>query len=478
MTRTLHAYPAYKRSGVDWIGGIPAHWEILPGRSCLALNHTPNTGLRETTVLSLSYGKIKIRPEERLHGLVPESFETYQIVEPTQIICRPTDLQNDQTSLRFGSSRYRGIITSAYLCFRTRQPLTAEYGYLLLHTYDTKKVFYGLGSGLRQNLGWSDFKYLSCAVPPVAEQLAIVRYLDHVDRRIRRYVSAKRKLIALLEEEKQAVINQAVTRGLDPSVPLKPSGVEWLGDVPEHWKVLQFGRVICLSTGFPFKSEGFTSNPDDTRLLRGVNVSVGELRWRDVVRWPKADSSAFDNYRLEAGDIVFGMDRPFIKGGVRVASVSENDVPALLLQRVARIRPRTTLDPTFTLLLMTGNGFADYLEPLFTGISVPHVSPEQIKSYRIALPSMREQKEIVDHVTSMSRSIQLKADRTQRQIELIEEYRTRLIADVATGKLDVREAAARLPHEAEAPDDRLDYDRVGPFREASEQEGELAYPQA
>ena len=211
-----------------------------------------------------------------------------------------------------------------------------------------------------------DLKCLWMALPPLPEQRAIVRYLDHVDARIRRYVAAKEKLIALLEEERQAVIHRAVTRGLDPNVPLKPSGIDWLRDVPEHWEVLQLGRVIDLATGFPFKSEGFSFAEGDIRLLRGVNVSPGRLRWMDVVRWPNSDCSTFDDYRMEIGDIVLGMDRPFIEGGVRVASLSENDVPTLLLQRVARIRPRQELSSAFTLLLLAGKSFVDYLDsPLY-----------------------------------------------------------------------------------------------------------------
>ena len=167
MTLTLHSYPAYKPSGVPWLGDVPAHWEVLPGRASYSSSQMPNKGLLEATVLSLSYGQIKIRPEENLHGLVPASFETYQIVEPDDIICRPTDLQNDWNSLRFGLSKNRGIITSAYIRLRTRPLLRADYGYLLLHTYDLKKVFYGLGSGLRQNLAWGRFQTtpMPCPTP-------------------------------------------------------------------------------------------------------------------------------------------------------------------------------------------------------------------------------------------------------------------------------------------------------------------------
>ena len=201
MNSTLHPYPAYKPSGVPWLRDVPAHWKVLPGRACFTSEQILNQGMLEKTVLSLSYGQIKIRPEEKLHGLVPASFETYQLVEPDDIVCRPTDLQNDWNSLRFGLSRHRGIITSAYMRLRTRAELSRRYGYLILHTYDLKKVFYGLGSGLRQNLSWTDFKLLPCLVPPLPEQAAIVRYLGHADHRIRRYLTAKEKLIALLEEE-------------------------------------------------------------------------------------------------------------------------------------------------------------------------------------------------------------------------------------------------------------------------------------
>ena len=349
-----------------------------------------------------------------------------------------------------GVSTYQGIVSPAYVVQRPRDGANPLYFHHLLRTpafaTEAERWSYGIVSDM-WSLRPEHFKMIHCCLPPLPEQRAIVRYLDHVDDRIRRYVSAKEKLIALLEEERQAVIHRAVTRGLDPNVRLKPSGVEWLGNIPAHWEVVQLGRVIDLAIGFPFKSEGFSFAADDIRLLRGINVALGRLRWKDVVRWPNADCSTLDDYRMKIGDIVLGMDRPFIEGGVRVASVSEKDVPALLLQRVARIRPHEELSSPFALLLLTGKSFVDYLKPLFTGISVPHVSPGQIKSYRIALPSMREQNEIVDHVISVSSSIQLMTNRARRQIELLREYRTRLIADVVTGKLDVRETTAKLPDE-------------------------------
>ena len=449
----IHPYPAYKPSGVEWLGYVPEHWDLVRLKYAVQIN--PETLSEDTD------------PEYLFDYVDINSVGTgYMSTPPVrQVFCNaPSRARRVMRTGDTAISTVRTYLKAAYHLQRDWPDLIASTGFAILRppvrivpallghivqsdAFVRQVVANSVGVAYPA-ISETKLGTLFLVLPPLSEQATIVRYLDHADRRIRRYVAAKRKLIALLEEEKQAVVNRAVTRGLDPNVPLKPSGVKWLGDVPEHWEILEFGRVIDLATGYPFNSEGFSVDADDIRLLRGINVSLGVLRWRDVVRWPRADCDAFDDYRMEISDIVLGMDRPFIEGGVRVASVSENDVPALLLQRVARIRPRQELSSTFTALLLAGKSFADYLKPLFTGISVPHVSPEQIKSYRIALPKMREQTEIVDHVMSVSRSIQLETDRARRQIELVQEYRTRLIADVVTGKLDVREVAVQLPDES------------------------------
>ena len=166
------------------------------------------------------------------------------------------------------------------------------------------------------------------------------------------------------------------------------------------------------------------------------------------------------------------MDRPVIRAGTRVALVSECDVPSLLLQRVARIRPGQRIRRDFALLLLRDKTFADYLAPIFTGISVPHLSPEQIRGFRLPLPSVGEQDEILEGLSLGIRAIEREKDRATSQIELLREYRTRLIADVVTGKVDVQEAAAQLPgadpvevdgalEDARSTDDRADLDGPG-----------------
>ena len=438
MTTYLQPYPAYKPSGVDWLDDVPTHWEVLPGRACYTSEQILNHALVEKTVLSLSYGQIKIRPEERLHGLVPASFETYQLVEPGDIICRPTDLQNDWNSLRFGLSRRRGIITSAYMCLRTRAELSRRYGYLLLHTYDVKKVFYGLGSGLRQNLSWTDFKLLPCPVPPLPEQAAIVRYLDHVDRRIRRYVSAKRKLIALLEEEKQAVINRAVTRGLDANVRLKPSGVEWLGDVPEHWEMRRGKRL--------FSPRRELAKPDDIQLSATQAYGVipqDEYEERIGRRIVKISLHLNQRRHVEVDDFVISM-RSF-QGGLERAWSS-----GCIRSSYIVLRPAIEVDVEFFSYVFKSQAYIQALRSTANFIrDGQDLTFDNFCAVDLPFPPAEEQRKIAVALREAASDISAGIARACRQIDLVQEYRTRLIADVVTGKLDVREAAAQLPDESD-----------------------------
>ena len=456
----LKPYPAYKDSGVEWLGKVPEHWRVLPGRACFREKKQPNTGLKEKTVLSLSYGQIVVKPPEKLHGLVPSSFETYQIVNPLDIVIRPTDLQNDWNSLRFGLSRHQGIITSAYLCFRTINTVTPEYGHLLLHSYDLMKIFYGLGSGLRQNLDWSDFKHLPCSIPPLPEQTAIVRFLDHADRRIQRYIRAKQKLIALLEEQKQAIIHQAVTGQIDvrtgqPYPSYKDSGVEWLGEVPTHWELRRVKQVAQVLRG------KFTHRPrNDPSLYDGPYPFI---QTGDVAQAEKA----ITRYRQTLNKNGLAVSQMF-PAGTLVMTIAANIGDVAVLDFEACF-------PDSVVGFVPQNGVErDYLFYVFRAMKPEllreapvntqgNLNVDRIGSRGIAVAPVCEQGLIVRQIEVSTARLNTAASRASRQIELLREYRTRLIADVVTGKLDAREAAAELPEvnplEAEdALDDTFDTD--------------------
>ncbi len=429
----------------------------MPGRACYREEKVLNNGLMETTVLSLSYGKIVVKPPEKLHGLVPASFETYQIINPGDIIVRPTDLQNDWTSLRFGLSRARGIITSAYMRLHTEEVMTRPYGHLLLHAYDLKKVFYGLGSGLRQNLDWRDFKCLPCIVPPLPEQAAIVRFLDHANRRIRRYIRAKQKLVTLLEEQKQTIIHQAVTGQIDvrtgqPYPAYKPSGVEWLGDVPEHWGVRRVKQI--------------------SRILRGI-----------FTHRPRNDPSLYDGPYpfIQTGDVarakktITGYEQTLNEQGLAVSKMFPTGT--LVMTIAANIGDVAVLDfeacfPDSVVGFVPGKNVArDYLYYLFRAMKAEllceapvntqgNLNVDRIGSRTSTLPPLPEQTAIVHYLDQAIAAINTAVSRSFRQVDLFREYHTRLISDVVTGKLDVRDTVAELlkvdPLSEEDVDDTID----------------------
>jgi len=197
-------------SGVEWIGKIPKHWEILPGLRVFKENKRKNTGMIDDRVLSLSYGRIIIKAKEKLVGLVPESFETYQIVKTGDIIIRCTDLQNDKVSLRTALAKDDGIITSAYLNLNVKDG-SSEYWHYLLHVLDITKAIYKLGSGLRQNLSFVDFKRLNIVLPPKQEQLQIVEYIENQTTKIDKTIELQQNYITKLKEYKATLIDSIVT---------------------------------------------------------------------------------------------------------------------------------------------------------------------------------------------------------------------------------------------------------------------------
>jgi len=445
---------------------VPEHWEILPALAVYRPRQVKNIGMIETTVLSLSYGQIIVKAPDKLHGLVPESFETYQVVDPGNIIVRTTDLQNDQTSLRVAHSRHRGIITSAYMCLETTQRVSNQYGYQYLNAYDLLKIIYGFGSGLRQNLDFSDIKRMPVLVPPRDEQAAIIRFLDHSDRKIRRYIRAKQKLIKLLEEQKQAIIHRAVTRGLDPDVRLKPSGVEWLGDVPEHWEVRSFSRTAVERADY----RGATPEKTDCGifLVTAKNVRKGWIDYevsKEYVAekdYPKIMRRGLPKSR----DLLLTMEAPL----GHLALVDREDIA--LAQRIVRFRfDYRQIEPRYVLLSTLSAYFQNQLHCRGTGSTAMGIKASKLPQLLLVLLPLVEQRELLSWINVECRSLDRAKDKANAEITLLQEYRARLIADVVTGKLDVQEAAAGLPEEAIEHDVDEVEDVVEP--ETGEEEFEL-----
>jgi type I restriction enzyme S subunit len=450
MIADLKPYPEYKESGSPWLERTPAHWRLPRLGSVLRERGETNEQRQIIQVLSVlkDVGVIRYEDKGNIGNKKSDDIARYKIVRPDDIVVNCMNVIIGSV----GRSRYVGCLSPVYYVLTRRfDEDDPQYLAAVFSVKPFQLSLVRIGNGILAHRMRIPMELLKCEpfpIPPPDEQAAIVRFLEWANGRLERAIRAKRKVIALLDEQKQAIIHRAVTRGLDPSVPLKPSGIAWLGDIPRHWELRQLGHTIRLQTGFPFASEGFTQGESGTRLLRGINVTPSGLRWDEVVRWQRQPGDGLDEFALKIGDIALGMDRPIIGSGVRAATVQENDTPSLLLQRVARLRPTDSLDAKFLLLLLRGRLFRDYIAPIFTGVSVPHLSPEQIKDFKVPLPPILEQRSIVSSLETETSGLDTGVFHLEREVELLREYRTRLVADVVTGKLDVREVAAHLPEEA------------------------------
>ena len=448
MIADLKPYPEYKGSGSRWLANVPSHWEVRNLRTLIRPRNERNRA--DLPLLSVAREKgvfvRSLTDADENHNAIPEDLANYKVARAGNLVINK--MKAWQGSMGIAPSD--GIVSPAYYVFDFGIADRA-FGQALLRSKPYVAHFGQASDGVRigqWDLTIAGMRQIPVLVPPPDEQAAIARFLDWANGRLDRAIRAKRKVIALLNEQKQAIIHSAVTCGLDPSVPLKSTGVPWIGVIPQHWEVRRLGHAIRLQTGFPFASAGFVQSGNGMRLLRGINVTPAGIRWDAVVYWQRKPNDGLDEFALQIGDIALGMDRPIIGSGVRAAAVQEDDTPSLLLQRVARLRPTVRLDAKFLLLLMRGRMFADYMAPIFTGISVPHLSPEQIKKFKVPLPSLEEQRTIVSYLEANTGGVNTAISRLEREIDLLREYRTRLVADVVTGKLDVREAAARLPDEA------------------------------
>ena len=255
MTPTV-GYTEMKDSGIEWVGMIPKDWDINILFQLVSQVKNKNKDLTETNLLSLSYGKIKRKNIDHTDGLIPASFDSYNIIDTGDIVLRLTDLQNDQTSLRVGRSTEKGIITSAYITLRPVNLKTSKFLYYLLHAFDIRKGFYGMGAGVRQGLTYDEVKVLKLPLPSISEQTAIATYLDTQCAKIDEIIAEAKASIEDYQQWKASIIYEAVTKGLDPDAEMKESCVQWIGQMPSTWGLKKAKNCVSITNGSDPKTEG------------------------------------------------------------------------------------------------------------------------------------------------------------------------------------------------------------------------------
>jgi type I restriction enzyme, S subunit len=436
---TMPRYSKYRNSCVEWLGIVPEHWQLTPLFGAMRERTEPNAGLIERNLLSLSYGRIVRKDIESNDGLLPESFETYQIVRPGDIVLRLTDLQNDKRSLRSALVEEVGMITSAYLAIYPTGP-DSRFMHYLLRAYDVTKVFYSMGGGLRQAMKFDDLKRLPLLLPPKAEQLAIAAFLDRETARIDALVTEQRRLMELLKEKRQAVISHAVTKGLSAHVPMKDSGIEWLGAIPAHWVLSKVKVVSTFATSGP---RGWSERVSDDGALFVQSGDLNDLLEIDFanakrVRVDASDSEAIRT-RLANGDVVVCITGAKTGNVAVAAHVSE---PSYVNQHLCLVRPDVLrVSPKFLGTVLKSTVGQTFFELSQYGLK-QGLSLEDVEGAPIPCPDLSEQNTIVQFVEQQSSRFAVMSADAQRAVDLLLERRAALISAAVTGKIDVRNVEA------------------------------------
>ena len=426
-TRPAHI----KSSGIDWVGDIPAHWSIVPFFAFADEVEAPNAGMKETNLLSLSYGRIVRKDINRLEGLTPESFEGYNIVEANDIVFRLTDLQNDKNSLRSAIASERGIITSAYVTARPRS--TPRFFNYLMRAYDASKVFYGIGGGIRQSMKYDDLKRLPVVLPDYDERERIANFLDRETTRIDALVAKKTRFIELLAEKRQALITRAVTKGLNPSVPMKDSGIDWLGEVPAHWQIKQLRHFASVLRGkFSHRPRNDPAFYDGAFPFIQTGDITGSKKFVEQYTQTLNDRGAAVSKEFPAGTLVMAI-------AANIGDVAILTFAAYFPDSIVGMVPKEGIDLDYMYSLLLA------MKPVMLRTATintqMNLNADQIVSLVAACPPIAEQRAIAKHLNEETRRIDVLVIKTERSIALLREHRIALITAAVTGKIDLRDAA-------------------------------------
>lgn len=411
-----------KDSGLSWVGEIPSDWVAHPVYYYFGERKNKNIFGQEDNLLSLSYGRVIRKDINTNGGLLPESFNTYNIVEAGDIIIRPTDLQNDKKSLRTGLCLERGIITSAYIALRPIRRLNSGFFRYLLHAYDISKVFYNMGNGVRQGLNFSEFSRLTVFEPPIEIQDKVTQYLDTATAEVDKIISDIQTQIDTLEQYKRSVITETVTKGLNPNSEMKDSGVFYMAPMNATWRLTKIG-YICSKLSRSFA-------PEDTALICSNKGKV-QVRADDLTGIMVSDDNAMQGIR--SGDIaIHGMDT--WHGAI---ALSEYDGK---ITRVVHVCDSTE-DKRFVVYYMQHLAFQGVYKLISNGVrgnTSDFRSWDKVRDIWIAIPETKEeQAAICDYLDSQCTAVEEVIATKKEQLEVLGEYKKSLIFEYVTGKKEV-----------------------------------------
>lgn len=447
MIADLKPYSKYKDSGLPWVGQIPAHWDCERAKWLFTQMNRP-VREEDEVVTCFRDGMVTLRKNRRLRGFTEASvFSGYQGIRKGDLVIHGMDA----FAGAIGVSDSDGKSTPVYNVCRPKMGVNAHFYAHVLREMSQSQWILALAKGIRErstDFRFEMFGYQRVPFPPEDEQLAIVRFLDWVNSRLERTIRAKRKVIALLNEQKQAIIHRAVTRGLDPAVPMKDSGMQWIARIPVHWDVRPVKQLLSrMDYG---TSE---SSRDDGKI---PVLTMGNIKDGMVSPPGKGGVNVIpESLLLEANDLLFNRtNSPELVGKVGLFTGELEDAISFASYLV-RLRVKAENSPAWLNYVLNSVHFWAYARSqALVSLHQANLNSTRYGQMLLPVPPWLEQVEMAKHIRAEADSIGVAISRLEREIELIREYRTRLFADVVTGKLDVRVAAEKL---SESPADDEKY---------------------
>lgn len=421
-----------KDSKIEWVGEIPENWEVHPLYYYFSERKRKNALGKETNLLSLSYGKVVRKDINTSEGLLPENYNGYNIVEQGDIVLRLTDLQNDKRSLRTGLITERGILTSAYVTIKPIKAICPSFFHYVLHSYDIMKVFYNMGNGVRQGLNYDELSKCMLIAAPLTEQKEIAEYLDEKCVEIDALLADIKDEIETLEQYKRSVITESVTKGLNPSAPMKNSGIEWVGEIPEHWEVKPI-RVLFIE--------------NNNKNILGKETKALQFKFGEIV--PKNNFNAADDeyvadtilkYNIVDKDMIVinGLNLNFDFVTKRVGLVKERGIITSAYMSFY-IKDKKSVSPYYANYLLKSYDNCTAFHNMGGGVR-KILTFEELKHNLFLLPPISEQQEIAEYLDKKCAEIDAVISDKQTEIQTLESYKKSLIYEYVTGKKEVKRA--------------------------------------
>ncbi|MFC1591230.1 restriction endonuclease subunit S [Thermodesulfobacteriota bacterium] len=430
----LISYPEYKKSELPWLNEVPAHWDILPNRAIFnerITKNQPNEKLLSVTIKRGVIQQTDLLKNSSKKDSSNEDKSNYKLVLKEDLPYNKMRMWQGAV----GVSQYRGIVSPAYIILTPRKIADPWYFHYLLRTPAYIRESYRYSYGIcddQLSLRFKDFKVITSPVPPKDEQNKIVTFIRAAENKINNFIQNKRRLIALLKEQKQAIINHAVTRGIDPNVRLKPSGVEWLGNIPGHWEVMPIKRVFSSMIYGTSESSG---DEGQYQVLTMGNINDGKVSVSNCGRLKKI----VPDLLLEKNDLLFNRTNSReLVGKVGIFKETKED-NVTFASYLVRMRVNERVFPRYiNYLLNSPNVLAFARQHSIPSLHQSNLNPTRYGRLQVPIPSKDEQEELLNYIDKNISIIEYAIERAEREIDLIRSYRTRLISDVVTGKIDVR----------------------------------------